>query len=212
MPINIAILDDHPLLIKGLKTMLESTTGITVSASFHAGRELIRHITENTADVLLLDIHVPDMNGIELLSLLNKKGIKIPAVFFTNLESRYYIKAAMETQAAGYVLKSSNEDILLQAIHTAISGGRFFDPAIQHIVNEVSKKDMRKTRTAVILSKRETEILQYIAENMTSVQIAEILFISKRTVDFHRMNLLLKLDVTNAPTLIKKALELGIIK
>lgn len=212
MPIKIIILDDHPLLIRGLKTMLESTAGIAVCATFQRGKDLLRYLQGNLPDIMLLDILVPDINGIQLLSQIQAMGINIPAIFVTNLESRYYIRAAMEQGAAGYVLKSSSEAVLLTAIKTAMDGRRFFDPSIQDTVAEVSREDMRKTKSKVVLSKRELEILKYISSNMTSAQIADMLYVSKRTIDFHRMNLLIKLDVSNAASLVKKAVALGLIE
>lgn len=212
MPIDIVILDDHPLLVRGLKTMLESTAGISVSATFQRGKDLIKYLPGNAPDIMLLDISLPDISGIEVLSQVRTAGVNIPALFVTNLESRYYIKAAIEQGAAGYVLKSSSEAVLLNGINVAVTGGRFFDPSIRETVAELSKEDIRKTKSKIVLSKRELEILKHIASNLTSAQIADKLYISKRTVDFHRMNLLIKLEASNAAFLVKKAIELGLIE
>jgi DNA-binding NarL/FixJ family response regulator len=212
MPIDIIILDDHPLLVRGLKTMLESTAGISVSATFQRGKDLIKYLPGKTTDILLLDISLPDISGIEVLSQVRNAGVGFPVLFVTNLESRYYIKAAIEQGAAGYVLKSSSETILLNAIHIALAGGRFFDPSIQETVAELLKDEVRKTKAKVVLSKRELEVLKYIAGNLTSAQIADKLYVSKRTVDFHRMNLLIKLEASNAAFLVKRAVELGLIE
>lgn len=206
--IRIAIVDDHPLLIKGLRSMLQHCTDIEITGTYHNGRELFAGLREIQPDVLLLDIQMQGQMGDELALLLRKEYPNMMVLVLTNMEHEYYIKTMLEYGVQGYVLKSSDEMILLEAVRTVSTGQQYFDPVIRKQVAK-AKYGISQTPT---LTRREKEILTLIASDMNSSDIATRLFLSKRTVDNHRANLLLKLDVKNSANLVKKALNLGLIK
>lgn len=208
MPIRIAIVDDHPLLIKGLQTMLQHCEDIEITGTYNNGRELLHGLKSLQPDVLLLDIQMQGQMGDELAPILHKSYPNMMLLALTNMEHEYYIKTMISHGVRGYVLKSSDEFILLEAIRTVSRGIPYFDPGIR---KQVAKAQRRVTKNPT-LTKREKEILELIAADFSSQAIAERLFLSKRTVDNHRINLLLKLDVKGSASLVKKAIDLGLIQ
>jgi DNA-binding NarL/FixJ family response regulator len=214
MKIRIAIIDDHPMLIRGLKGMLDGAADLEVIGTYLRGEDLLKAFqTENNRpDVLLMDLSMPEMDGEEVATALQRQYPGIAIVVFTNMEQRYYLHTMIRLGVLGYILKSSEENILLEAINNAHKRRHYFDPAIREDGIKVLKMNASTITQQLVLTKREKEILQLIAENYQSNDIAQKLFISKRTVDFHRTNLLLKLDVKSSASLIKKAIDIGLIK
>lgn len=159
-----------------------------------------------------MDISMPEMNGEELAAKLHKEYPEIALIAFTNMKQRYYLRSMIQKGVVGYVLKSSSEHILLEAIRTVHGGKVYFDPLIREEGIMALKTEAATTTQPLLLSEREKEVLQLLAENYNSNEIADKLFISKRTVDFHRANLVLKLDVKGRANLVKKAIDLGLIK
>lgn len=212
MLIKVAIVDDHPILINGLKSVLSNTSFIKITGSYLTGKELLEGLKGNCPDLLLLDIYMPDQNGDELAALVHKQYPEIKILAFTNSEQQYYIKSMLQNGVKGYILKSSDEFTLLEGIKTVYEGKQFFDDQIKHQAIEAIKQEKRNRYQQPTLTEREKEVLQLIAQNLSSQEIAEKLFITKRTVDFHRANLLLKLEAKNTNALISKSVELGLVK
>lgn len=209
MSIKIAIVDDHPLLIKGLQSMFIHNPEFEITGTYNNGKELLLGLREKEIpDVLLLDIQIPGLQGDELAPIIHKNYPDIIILALTHMEHEYYIKTMLQCGVKGYVLKSSSEQILIDAIKTVAKNQEYFDPAIRKAVF----KAQQKITQSPTLTRREKEIMKLISLNCTSIEIAEKLSISKRTVDRHRENLLLKLDVRNVASLIKKAIDLGLIK
>lgn len=208
--IKIAIVDDHPLMIKGLQSMLGHHRDMRIVGTYLSGAALIRGLAEEQADVLLLDIQMQDQMGDELAKDLQRLYPELMILVLTNLEHRYYIKSMLQFGVRGYVLKSSDEAILLEAIRSVAMGNRYFDPSIRKIALKEQKDNPSASFPS--LTRREKEILHLLTLDYSSKDIAEKLFLSNRTVDNHRTHLLQKLDVKNSASLIKKAMELGLIK
>lgn len=211
---RITLIDDHPMLIRGLKNMLECAEDITVIDTYLSAEAFLEtcKFSDNLPDILLMDISMPGMNGEVLSETLQKQYPGIAIIVFTNMEQRYYLRSMIRKGVLGYVLKSSSESILLEAIRTVHQGKLYFDPMIREEGMNILKTDVATRVQALVLTKREKEVLDLLAENYSSSEIAEQLFITKRTVDFHRTNLLLKLDAKNSIVLVKKAMDLGLIK
>lgn len=207
MPIDIAILDDHPLLIKGLRSMLQHYHDMRVTATYNDGNELLEGLKNEVPDVLILDIQMPEITGDELAPMLHQQYPQLKVLVLSHMEHEYYIKAMFNYGIAGYVLKSSKEEILLQAIRWVHKGRQFLDSALKTVIDEVPEKSGKSP----FLTQREIEVLRLIAEDYNSNEIAEKLFISKRTVDNHRINLLIKLGAKGSANLIKKAMEWSLI-
>jgi DNA-binding NarL/FixJ family response regulator len=207
MRIKITIIDDHPLLIKGLQSMLGHHPDMEIIGTYQDGDALLKGLKGEQPDVLLLDIQMHGQMGDELAKALNRLYPEIMVLVLTNLEHSYYIKTMLQHGVRGYVLKSSDEQILLEAIRTVAKGDTFFDPIIRKQV----VKEKKSTELFPSLTRREKEILRLITSNYSSQDIADNLCLSKRTVENHRTHLLQKLEVKNSASLTRKAIELGLI-
>lgn len=211
MNIKIAIADDHPLVINGLTHILANSTDMTITGSYQNGAELLEGIKVVQPDVLLLDIQMPGQTGDELAEIIAELYPSVKMLALTNLDNVFYIKNMLKKGVQGYILKTARENILLDAIRTVYNGEQYLEPVLKEKLLQDTIHSKQQRSTAPVLSRREKEILQYIASNLTSQQIADKLFISKRTVDNHRLSLLMKMDVKNVAALVKKAIQTGMI-
>lgn len=212
MKIKVAITDDHPLVINGLRNMLHQHPHITVTATYLNGDALLHGIKEDMPDVLLLDIQMPGKTGDELAPLLLKKypGLKIIAL--TNFDSTLYANNMLKVGAYGYVLKSAEEKVIIQAIETVYNGDRFVEDSMKAKMEQLEQKIANTVFAKCSLTPRETDILKHIVNGETSQQIANTLFLSLRTVENYRLNIQLKLDVKNTAMLVKRALQMGLVE
>jgi len=206
--IRVFIVDDHPLVLEGIHALLQNEKGIEWAGHATNAASCLGYFINNTADVLLMDINMPGMDGIELCAAVKNR---YPGVFILGLSTfnqGIYIKKMMENGASGYVLKNTSREELLLAIRTVDSGGIYFSGEAGESLKEYQKSSASPLAE---LSRREKEILGLIAEGYTNPQIAEKLFLSSFTVDSHRKNLLAKLEVKNTATLIRLAVEKGLL-
>ncbi len=201
--IRVFIVDDHPVVIEGIHSLLQNEKGIEWAGHAMNASSCLGFFVNNTADVVLMDISMPDTDGVELCKIMNEK---YPGVFILGLSTfnqGLYIKKMMENGACGYILKNASKEELLNAIYTVNNGGTFFSGEVGEALKEYEKT----SRVQPELSPREKEILGLIAEGYTNPQIAEKIFLSPFTVDSHRKNLLAKLNVKNTACLIRLAVE-----
>lgn len=212
MKIKIAIADDHPLVINGLHHILGNCTDMEVIGSYPSGKELLADLLVRQPDVLLLDISMPGQTGDELAEIISEKYPDIKMLALTNLDNVYYIKNMLRKGVHGYILKTTREEILLNAIRSVHRGEQFLEPVLKEKVVHDALLAKRQVAANPILSRREKEVLQFIASNLTSQQIADKLFVSKRTIDNHRLSLLMKLDAKNVAALVKKGIQMGLIE
>ena len=202
--IRVFIVDDHPVVIEGIHALLQTEKGIEWAGQAMNAQSCLGFFVNNTADVVLMDISMPGMDGIELCAVMKER---YPGIFILGLSTfnqGLYIKKMMENGASGYILKNSSKEELLKAIHGVYEGNIFFSGESGSALQEYQKSSMTQLP---VLSPREKEILGLIAEGYTNPQIAEKIFLSSFTVDSHRKNLLAKLNVKNTATLIKLAVE-----
>ena len=212
MKIKVAIADDHPLVIDGLYHILGNCTDMEITGSYNNGAELLRGIAKEQPDVLLLDIQMPGKTGDELAGIISEQYPQVRILALTNQDSVYYIKTMLRRGVCGYVLKTSREEILLEAIRTVSLDKQYLPSAIQDKIAQ-DRMHVNETLSAnPVLSRRETEVLRYIAKDFTSQEIADKLNVSKRTIDNHRVNLMLKLGVKNVAALVVKAMQMGLIE
>ena len=210
MQIRVSIADDHPLIINGLKQVLETCDDVEILGTYSSGNELLEGLKNAQPDILLLDIQMPDGTGEEVAPIITKNYKKIKIIALTNQDNIYYVRTMMQYGVAGYILKTSGADRIVEAIRTVDHGETFIDPILKEkLVRETLSPN--PASTVPQLTRREKEVLELIASNRSSKEIAEQLFLSKRTIDNHRLSLLLKLEVKNSAALIKKAVELGLI-
>jgi DNA-binding NarL/FixJ family response regulator len=209
--IRIIIADDHQLFRNGLKLLLNSFTEFEVAGEASNGEEFLRLLKTTPANVALMDINMPEMDGIEA----TRKGLKIcPSLNIIALsmygEEEYYYKM-VDAGAKGFLLKDSDISEVREAIITVIKGGSFFSQELlYHVIQKIKLREQEPK--SAVLSKREKEILLKICEGFSNQEIAETLFISKRTVDKHRANLLGKTNSKNTASLILYAIRNKLIE
>lgn len=209
--LNIAIADDHHLVINGLRAMLEKADGISVLFAATNGSEVLEQLGIREPDVLLLDIQMPDMNGIDLCKIIHKNFPKVKVIALTNFEQSSYVKQIMRNGALGYLLKNIDSKTLIHAIHTVVENKPFIQDQIRNNMMSELLSGRKITSAGVALTKREMEILSLVAKELTNQEIADQLFISVRTVETHRINLSQKLGVHNTAGLVKEAYKRGLV-
>ena len=202
--VRVFIVDDHPVVIEGIHALLMNEKDIVWVGQAMNAASCLGFFVNNTADVVLMDISMPGMDGIELCAAMKNK---YPGIFILGLSTfnqGLYIKKMMENGASGYILKNSSKEELIKAIHVVHDGGIYFSGEAGQALAEYQKSSKNELPE---LTPREKEILELISEGYTNPQIAEKIFLSQFTVDSHRKNLLAKLNVKNTATLIKLAVE-----
>lgn len=211
MKIRVSIADDHPLIINGLIQIFQHSADLEVLATYPDGLALLKGLLSTLPDILLLDLQMPQASGEEVATQIAElyPGLKIIAL--TNQDNTYYLKTMMRLGVSGYVLKTSGADIILEAIRLVYNGETFIDPLLKEKLVQETLHAKKMPSAVSLLTRREKEVLELIASNFTSQEIADKLFLSKRTIDIHRQNLLLKLEVKNAAALTKKAMQLGLL-
>jgi two-component system secretion response regulator SsrB len=210
MNINIAIADDHPMIIGGLQNMISVYPHITLVGAYYNGAELLNGLQQAQPDVLLLDIQLPDKTGDLLAPIILKKHPDIRILALTNLNSTLYIHNMLRIGVLGYVLKNTDPGLVIKAIESVYRGEQFIDPSMQEKLAQFTLRMKREAALKPALTLREKEILRLTVNGDTIQEISEKLFIGLRTVEYYRSNLFLKLDVKNMAGLIRKALLLGL--
>lgn len=208
--IKIAITDDHTIVIEGIKNMLKSDKQIEILQSFENLKDTFENLN-NSIEVLLLDINLPDGNGIiackELLEM--RKDLKIIAL--TNFEDSIFIKQILKNGAMGYLLKNTSKTELTEAIKEVNKGNRYLPKNISDILLNDSIGIFNSNYFVPKLTSREKEILALIIKEYTTDEIANELFLSNKTVESHRSNLMQKLGVKNSAGLVRVAFEKGLV-
>lgn len=204
MATKIFIVDDHPMVVAGLHSLLMQLENLEVSGSVSNAFEAIPFLKKNQVDVILLDINLPDISGIDLCKKIHKEFPQIKIIGISTFSERSYISRMIENGALGYLIKSASKEEIAEAIDTVMKGKMYLSVSMEHIAKPLS---ILPSGHFPALTKREKEILKLISEGMTNNQIAEQLFISPLTVDSHRKNLLTKLNANNTASLVRVALE-----
>ncbi len=200
MPIRVFIVDDHPMVIEGLSAMLRSQPGIELAGFATNAASCLGFFVSETADVVLMDINLPDKSGIELCRLVKAKSPKAKIIALSNFDQLSYVERMKDSGASGYLLKNTPLAELMEAIQTVNQGGDWWN----YLENFT---DQMKAKNVLLLTRREKEVLNLIADGLTNNEIADKLFVSTSTVDSHRKNLISKLNVKNTAALVRTALE-----
>jgi DNA-binding NarL/FixJ family response regulator len=209
--INVVIVDDHLLILKGLKEMLKASDNINVVAVFSDGKTLLDYLETNQPDILLLDINIPNINGLDICKKVALKYSNIKILALTNYNENSIVKNMMRNGAKGYLLKNCSQQELIESIHTVYQGGNYFSKEIENQLVKDSIESKKNNSFMPKLTRREKEVLIEISAEKTNQEISECLFISVKTVESHRNNLLQKFGVKNTAGLIKEALIKGYI-
>ena len=208
--IKIAITDDHTIVIEGIKTMLKSNKEVEVVQCFENLNDTFKNL-EDTIQVLLLDINLPDGNGINACKELLLKHPNLKIIALTNFEDSIFIKQILKNGALGYLLKNTSKSELIEAIKEVTDGNRYLPKKINNILLNDSIGVENSSYFIPKLTTREKEILALIIKEYTTEEIANELFISAKTVESHRGNLIQKLGVKNSAGLVRVAFEKGLI-
>jgi DNA-binding NarL/FixJ family response regulator len=209
MTLNLVIADDHPLLVDGLKNVLEEIQDVKVVATAGNGFELINILRKTPVDLVLLDLQMPKMDGIDSLKILKTDFPKVKIVVFTNYGQPKLIKEIKSLGAGGYLLKNSTSVVLKEAVRTVAQGGTWFEdlnPEIKQsalLINDFMKKYK--------LTDRETEIIRKIAAGFTTKEIALQLYVSEFTINTHRRNICRKLNIYTPVGLLNFAKQHGLV-
>lgn len=208
---NLVIVDDHPLLLTGIKSLV-STAGYNVVGEFNNGKDAIQFIEQNQVHLVITDINMPLLNGIELCRLVKALHKDIKVMILSMYDHLTAIKEALGAEADGYILKETEQKEFLMAIQKILDGGIYFSQAIIPILYNQYQKEKKQIIEIAALTSREKEILQLIAQELTSEEISAKLFISKKTVDNHRAHLLVKTNSKSTIGLVKFAIKNNLIQ
>jgi len=212
--IRLLIADDHQMLKDGIKAMLKDNDEIDVFAEASNGIEVLAVMDKNPADVVLLDINMPVLDGIETCKKLKQMFPLVKILALTMYDEGNLITKMVKNGARGYILKNTGKEKLIEAIKTVYNGGTYFSDRVKDalISSMVLEKNKNNNSFIPSLTRREKEIIELIVNEFTTHEIAEKLFISEKTVETHRKNLLQKLNARNTAGLVRIAMEKGLIK
>jgi len=210
--ITVAITDDHVMVVEGIKTMLKQVDDIKITSCHHSVKDTINSIHNQLPNVLLLDINLPDGNGIQLCKQLKEKYQNLKIIAISNYEDLAFIKQIMKNGASGYLLKNTDKNELVKAIKTVMTNDIFLPEKLKReLLNDSLGKPANSSFFLPVLTRREKEVLDLIIKEHTTDEIASKLFITSKTVEAHRSNLIQKLGVKNVAGLVRVALEKGLV-
>jgi DNA-binding NarL/FixJ family response regulator len=210
---KLLICDDHNLISEGIELMLQNSSETFEIHIVTSGKAALQFLQTKVIDVLILDISMPEMDGLEVLDALKEKELIINVLMLTMHNQIEYIKKAMSKGAKGYILKNTSKEMLIEAIHKVAKGETFIDSRLTTILID-DLTDVPKTQKVadVKLTPREIDILKLIAQNKKTKEIAELLFISVNTVQSHKKNLYSKLNIHSVSELVNYAFQHGFVE
>lgn len=213
---KLLIVDDHEVVRDGLKNILTSLDNVVIAGEAANGEDAVKMYTNLKPDVVIMDISMPGMNGIEATRIIKEKDPNAKVLILTMHDNQEYLNQIIRSGAKGFILKNTDKEELLEAVKTVAAGENFFSKDISKLIidnyirsaKESEKNDGYKE---VPLTKREIEVLKLIASGYSNQEIANILYISYNTVDTHRKNIMHKLSIKNTAGLVRYAIEKGLI-
>ncbi len=201
---KVFIVDDHYMVIEGIRSLLQNEKGIELAGHAMNAASCLAFLKQQLPDVILMDINLPDKSGIDLCKDVKEKYPSVFIVGLSTFNQQSFIQKMMDNGASGYVLKNAAKEELMEAIETVAKGKTF--------LSEDASQTLRKVEgEKIVLTRREKEVLELIAEGMTNNEIASKLYISSTTVDTHRKNLLSKFEAKNTASLVKLAMQYQMI-
>ncbi len=206
--IKVFIVDDHPMVIEGMMSMLQNENDVDLVGHAMNAASCLGYFLHHSADVVLMDINLPDKNGIELCHELKQRKPDVAILAISSFNQGSYVKQMIEKGASGYVFKNVSKEELLLAVTKVASGQQY----LNFEANFAMREEKKRTESLPVLTKREKEVLQMVAEGFTNPEIAEKLFVSQSTVDSHRKSVMTKLQVKNTAALLKFCVEHSLIK
>jgi len=212
MSIKIILADDHAIVRSGLARLLQQQEGIEIVGQADNGVSAVALAKQLSPDIVVMDIGMPDLNGIEATRQVVKESPRIKVIGLSMHSSKKYIREMFKAGASGYLLKNCSFEELTEAINVVIAGKTYISPSISTAVigDYISGAVDDKSSVFAVLTEREREVLQLLAEGKTTKQIAERLHISSKTVEAHRLKIMHKLDIDNIAQLTKYAIQEGL--
>ena len=204
--IKIIVVDDHPMVIEGMKAMLNQIRYVELCATASNAYEAMEKVKENQPDLVITDINMPEISGVELTSKLKKEFPNLKIIGMSTFNERSYISQMIQNGADGFLVKSASKEEIETAISSVLDGKMYLSSDAG-----ISNSEQKQLKNQPTLTRREKEILTLISEGFTNPQIAEKLFISLYTVETHRKNLLSKFNTNNTASLIKIAATNGLL-
>ncbi len=213
--IRILLADDHTLIRSGIATLLQTYKDFEIVGEAQDGEEAVEKTKDLEPDVVVMDLSMPKLSGIEATKIITKKYPEVRVLVLTMHENEEYVYQILKSGAGGYVLKSAGKEELSAAIRAVAKGEKFFSPRVSEIMAESYVRRMEGGEASskagdIPLTRREKEILGLVAKGLTNQQIADHLCISPRTVDTHRTNIMQKLNIHDLANLVRYAIEHGI--
>jgi DNA-binding NarL/FixJ family response regulator len=212
---KILIADDHAMVRDGVKNLIQQNKELIVIGEARSGNETLELYDKLQPDLLIMDISMPDMNGMEVSRAILARNPNANIVILSMYDDEDYISRCLEYGVKGYVVKNESGSELDYAIKSVLQGKNYFSRQAQDVIFKKYSQNVSKKKTkedTINLTKREIEIIKLIADGLTSQQMADRLFISPRTVETHRANVMKKLTVKNAIELVKKAQQLNLLQ
>ena len=211
MSIKIVLADDHAMLRDGLSRSFEQEKDIIIAGHASDGYAAIELVKELSPDLVIMDIGMPGLNGIETTRQITKDYPQIKVIGLSMHSSDKYVREMFRAGASGYLLKNCAFEELVEAVRAVMSGKTYISPAIgDMVIKEYTSKENEEKSVFSILSQREREVLQLLAEGKTTKQIGQMLFISPKTVEAHRLRIMDKLQIDNIAILTKFAIQEGL--
>ncbi|HNQ67495.1 MAG TPA: response regulator transcription factor [Bacteroidales bacterium] len=205
--IKIIIVDDHEIFRNGLKMVLGKLSYISLIGEAQNGQEFLDILNKDKPDIVLLDLEMPVMNGIEAAKLALEKFPDLNIITLTMFNDDEYIKSMMDVGVKGFLIKNINKDTLDKAILTVVNGGNYYSEELFEFFSKQLTKEKKSDKNIIDLTRREKEILQLLCEGLSNKEIAEELFISERTVLGHKTNLMIKTNCKNSLSLMAYAIK-----
>ena len=210
---KILLADDHPLFLQGLVSLLTREKEFTIAGEVSNGNQVIEFLTCHPVDVCILDVNMPGCDGIEAVKIIRSTGFQTKLIMLTTYNDIELIRPLAKEGISGYVLKNSTGDELVSAIRQVIAGGMWFSPEVkQAMADDFVKQEKKKAEKEIVLTPREIDIVRLLAKELTNEKIAEQLFISYRTVETHRKNIMQKTGARNLAGLINFAHSNGLLR
>ncbi len=211
--INVFLADDHQIVLDGLTLLLELEKDMNIVGEALNGKEALKKLKHLEVDIAIIDIEMPQMDGIETTKIIKDSHPNIKVLILTMYNDEEFIKNLIQIGASGYILKNRGKEELVDAIRKIYAGGEYFGEAVvKTLISDLKKQKKEVNKNKVLLTKRETEVLKLISDGLSTPQISEILFIAPSTVETHRRNLIDKIGVPNSKALIRYAFEKGLTK
>ncbi|NVK51368.1 MAG: response regulator transcription factor [Flavobacteriaceae bacterium] len=210
--IKLFIVDDHKMFLEGIQSILNDVSYIEVIATAKNGADALKLLNNFTPDVLITDINMPELNGIELIEIIKKQHSKTNVIAVSSHAESEVISEAIKAGVNGYILKNTGKSELLKAIKKVYEDENYFTEEVKTIMNDSLFNLAKAEKQLVKLSSREKEVLRLISQEKNTQEIADELFIAFNTVEVHRKNLMRKIGTKNMVGLVKYAIQQGIIK